>query len=194
MLNEVEQKIAEYFIKKISEGNISKENRIFICPVGVTASGKTTLVKPLAEILKIPIISNDEIRKVMGENNLRYDDVHLIFGNVAKHFLDLGFGLVYDADCINRVEYIKKISSEYNLKIFWIHVVAPENFIINKLKNYSGQKYLTEDQGKMIENYFIRKKRHEELLPKLNLLFDFTCDMSQTVDAKKLAKEIRGRI
>jgi predicted kinase len=182
MLSEKDNKIVKKFIDKLSNENISKEYKLLICPIGPTASGKSTVLVPLSEKLKIPRVSNDEIRKELKENSLSYSNLYEINEKVARYFLDQGFGLVMDSDCITKVDLIKQVSKEYNLKIFWIHIIAPEDFIINKIRSYKGDKWMTDDQEKVVENYYERKKLHGELLPKLDILFDMEIDTSKSVE------------
>jgi predicted kinase len=183
---EIQGRIAEQFIKKIESEEITKDLRILICPIGLVGAGKSTVVIPLSKILKIPRISADEIRRVLKENGLDYSSLKDIANKIGKHFLDLGYGLILDQDLAGQLDLVKEITETYKLKTYFLHVNPPEEFILNKLRNYTGEKWLTDDQEKMVENYFSRKELHKDIEKKIK--FDCTIDTSQPNLNKKIAE------
>ena len=183
---EIQDRIAEQFIKKIESEEITKDLRILICPIGLVGAGKSTVVIPLSKILKIPRISADEIRRVLKENGLDYSSLKDIGNKIGKYFLDLGYGLILDQDLAGQLDLVKEITETYKLKTYFLHVNPPEEFILNKLRNYTGEKWLTDDQEKMVENYFSRKELHKDIEKKIK--FDCTIDTSQPNLNKKIAE------
>lgn len=183
---EIQGRIAEQFIKKIESEEITKDLRILICPIGLVGAGKSTVVIPLSKILKIPRISADEIRRVLKENGLDYSSLKDIANKIGKYFLDLGYGLILDQDLAGQLDLVKEITETYKLKTYFLHVNPPEEFILNKLRNYTGEKWLTDDQEKMVENYFSRKELHKDIEKKIK--FDYVIDTSQPNLDKKIAE------
>lgn len=178
MLLKEEKQIADDYVEEISKSGISKDFKLIICPFGYIASGKSTVVKPIAKELKIPRISGDEIRKKLKENNINYDNLYPIFEYVGKHFLDQGFGMVIDSNTSRRIDMVEKIIDEYKLKKIYIKVIAPEEFILNKIRNYKGEKFLTENQDELVEGYFSMKSITDNIFNNSNIIFDYEIDTS----------------
>lgn len=169
--------IAEQFIKKIEQENIAKDLQVLICPIGLVGAGKSTVVIPLSKILRIPRVSADEIRKVLKEQGYDYSLLRDISNKICSHFLDQGFGLTLDQDLASQLEFVNAITEKYSLYAIFIHINPPEEFILNKLRNYAGEQWLTTDQEKMVANYLERKDTHKDIAEKIN--FDYTIDTSK---------------
>ncbi|MFA6132123.1 MAG: membrane protein insertion efficiency factor YidD [Patescibacteria group bacterium] len=142
-----------------------------LCPIGLVGSGKTTVIKPMAEYFGLVRVSNDEIRKILiskGFNLTR--TVELGFG-VAKEFVEKGFGLAVDADCAgpNIVKTINELANKVGLKVFLIHLNTPEDFILEGIKKSRS------DAENFIQIYHKRKILHENL----NFSFIYTFDLSR---------------
>jgi predicted kinase len=157
-------------------------------------AGKSTTVVPLSKILKIPRISADEIRKELKQNGYDYSLLKDVSNKVCAHFLDLGYGLTLDQDLASQLEFVERIKAKYKLETIFIHVNPPEDFIIQKLRTYKGEQWLTTDQEKMVENYFNRKEAHKDIEKKIQ--FDYTMDTSlgsldETIE--KMALDIKEK-
>ncbi len=171
----VEEIIQEYE-KSLEIPNTKPEKQIMVCPVGVVASGKTTVMKPLSKKLSLLKISTDEIRKLLKENGYGYDSVKDLAYNLVNKYFGKGFSVAIDGDCHSEEaqEKIKKLKEKYKIKVFWIHINPPEEFIINKLKN-NKYTWLFRDAKQAIENYKSSKERHKNL----NFSFVYTFDTSR---------------
>lgn len=175
-MTEIEKTIADGLIEKIKQTEITKDFKLLICPVGLVGAGKSTTVVPLSRILKIPRVSSDEIRRELKNANLDYSALKDISNTICGYFLDLGFGLTLDQDLASQLEFVKTIKDKYHLQTIFLHINPPEEFIIRKLRNWKGDKWLTDDQEKMVENYFARKEAHKDIQDKIK--FDYVVDTS----------------
>ncbi|MBM2817690.1 MAG: hypothetical protein HW401_280 [Parcubacteria group bacterium] len=146
------EKIIREYEKILEIPENKPKEKIMVCPIGIVGSGKTTVVKPLSESLSLLIISSDEIRKFLKKNGCGYD----LAGEIAFDLAE---------------KYIEK---KYKIKIFWIHINPPEEFIINKLKNYKHT-WLFRDADQAIENYKSSKANHQNI----NFPFIYTFDTSR---------------
>jgi predicted kinase len=180
-----------FFIQKIESEDISKNLQVLICPFGLVGAGKSTVVKPLANLLKIPRVSGDEIRKVLKEKGLSFENLDQLFFGKATHFLEQGYGLVVDSDVTFKLSLIDKVKEKYRLRPILIHINPPEEFILNKLRNYKGEQWLTTDQEEMVQNYFERKFLHTGIIE--NIKFDFEVDTSSK-DLDKIINDLASSI
>lgn len=155
-----------------------------LCPVGLVGAGKTTVVKPLAERLGLVRISSDEIRKLLWEHGYGYEMMMDIAVRIAMEFLRQGFSLVLDADCAGEKgrKIIDRAVEEFGVRVQWIHINPPEEFIINKLTNYPHT-WLFRDADEAIANYRARKPLHEKLDMPFTYVFDTSApDLDRQID------------
>ena|SRR3989344_5327991 len=137
--------------------------QIFLCPVGLVGAGKSTVVKPLSEKLSLVRISSDEIREMLKERNVGYDQLAKILMPLAEEFALQGRSIAFDADCGNpkTKEMILGVAEKVKAKVFWIHINPPEEFILRKLRNYNHT-WLFKNGEEAVENYFEQKKKRQE--------------------------------
>ena len=85
-----------------------------------------------------------------------------------------GYSICIDADCVSpdTKDYIKNLNKEVKLIDIWIHIKPPEEFIINKLKNYKHT-WLFKDSTEAIDNYKRRKPLHKEFASKIDYFYKF---------------------
>ncbi|MCF7835566.1 MAG: ATP-binding protein [Candidatus Marinimicrobia bacterium] len=171
-----QEEIIKEYEKKLKFPKTNPEVQIMICPIGTVASGKTTIIKPLSKKLSLLKISTDEIRKLFKENGHGYDSVKDLAYKLADKYIGKGFSIAVDADCNSNgaQEKIKKLQEKYKIKVFWIHIKPPEEFIINKLKSYKHT-WLFRDANHAIENYKSSKEGHKNI----NFNFIYTFDTSR---------------
>ncbi len=162
------------------------EKQFFLCPVGLVGAGKSTVMKPLSEILSLVRISSDDIRKILKERNVGYGQLMEIVRPLAEELAMQGFGIAFDADCGNpkTKEMILKLAEKAGAKVFWLHINPPEDFILNKLRMYNHS-WLFKNEEEAIENYYRQKQKRT----KENIHFNFTA----TLDTSKpdLADQIK---
>lgn len=161
--------------------------QFLLCPVGLVGAGKTTVIRPLSEMLSLVRISSDEIREILKQRNASYGQLMEIVEPLAEELALQGFNIAFDADCGNpkTKEIILKLAEKVKAKVFWLHINPPEDFILNKLRTYDHT-WLYKNGEEAVENYYRQKqKRAEE-----NIHFDFTA----TLDTSKpdLADQIKN--
>ena len=152
--------------------------QFFLCPVGLVGAGKSTVMKPLSEMLSLVRVSSDDIRELLKERGAGYEQLMEIVQPLAEELALQGFSIAFDADCGNpkTKEMILKLSEKVGEKVFWLHINPPEDFILNKLRTYHHT-WLFKNVEQAVDNYYLQKqKRLEE-----NARFDFltTIDTSR---------------
>lgn len=186
------EKISNQYEKTIKIPKTKPSKRLMICPVGLVGAGKTTVLKPICNKLGLVRISTDEIRHLLkngGYNYLRATEIAKIF--TAK-YLNFGYGIAIDGDCIQPKyqKHFKKLAREHKIWLIWIHIKPSEKFIINKLKKYKHT-WLFKDSAEAIYNYRRRKLLHKAYLPSIN--FYFKIDTSRD-DLKNQIKEFINKL
>ncbi|MDP1707294.1 MAG: AAA family ATPase [bacterium] len=161
--------------------------QFFLCTVGLVGAGKSTVMRPLSEMLSLVRISSDDIRKILKERGIGYEQLMGIVQPLAEELAMRGFSIAFDADCGNpkTKEMIQKLAEKVGAEVFWLYINPPESFILNKLRTYDHT-WLFKNKEEAVENYYRQKqKRAEE-----NTHFDFTA----TLDTSKpdLANQISG--
>jgi predicted kinase len=167
--------------------------RIFLCPIGLVGAGKTTVVKPLAERLGLVRISSDEIRKIMREQGtvgLKAFDLATV---LIRKYAEAGYGVAIDSDCSNveKIERVEEAADRLDYKVIWIHINPPEEFILNKLRNFKHT-WLFKNADEAIANYYRRKPLHENLSQDFTYTFDTSReDLPMQIDeAEKIIRNI----
>ena len=184
--------IASLYEKELHIPETRPLKQYILCPVGLVGAGKSTVVKPLSEKLSLVRISGDEIRKILNENAQGYDKVYDIAQLVGKKFLDSGYSICVDSDCASSHtrEFLEKSVEKYHLKLIWIHINPPEEFILNKLRAHKDGWMGNEE---LIRNYYERKPLHENLTMSFIYSFDTSRnDLPQQIDEayEKIVHEI----
>ncbi len=112
--------------------------QFLLCPVGYVGSGKSTVMKPLCEMLSLLRVSNDEIRLLLGEHKYGNETLQ-IAAEVIEKYARQGFsiGLDSNASTAFNSERFNRLISELDIQAVWILINPPEDYIVNKLSNYS---------------------------------------------------------
>jgi hypothetical protein len=164
----------------------NKNGRQFLlCPVGLVGAGKTTVLKPLSEKLNLVRISHDEIRKILKMEGFNFNKSKEIAVEIIKDFIKMGYSVSIDANCGSKetLEIIKKFENKYSLDIIWIHINPPEDFIVDKLKNFATKNphlawSLFKDGEDAVRNYFDYKEKFGDGT-NLGINFLYTFDTSK---------------
>lgn len=182
-----EEKILKEYERNLEIPDSKPEKQFIICPVGVVGSGKTTVIKPLSKELYLLRISTDEIRELLRENGYGYDAARELAYMAIDKYLGKGFSIAIDGDCSSKEAKgkIKNFQEKYKVKIFWVHINPPEDFIIHKLKNYKHT-WLFKDAEQAISNFKKSKAKHQNL----DFPFIYTFDTSRD----NLEKQIKEAV
>lgn len=144
-----------------------------LMPVGLIGAGKTTVVKPLAERLNLVRISTDDIRQRLKARGYSYEGCRDIVQKLAKKYLDLGYSIALDANTGSKIalQYNQKTAELFpHVRQIFIHINPPEEFVINKLKNYPHT-WLFRDADHAVENFLTNQK--EFVLPSVHFVYTF---------------------
>ena len=145
--------------------------QFFLCPVGLVGAGKSTVMKPLSEMLSLVRVSSDEIRKILKEWRADYEQLMEIVQPLAEELALQGFSIAFDADCGNpkTKEMILELAEKVKAKVFWIHINPLENFILNNLITYNHT-WLFKNGEEALENYYRQKNKRLEEETKFDFL------------------------
>lgn len=177
-------KLKELYEKTLEIKKSKLKKQIILCPVGHIASGKTTVVKPVASELGLIRLSTDELRVLARDNNLG-EHTHVVVGELFREYLKKGFSIACDFDCssLGRRDLIEAEAVLYNAPIIFIKINPPHSWIIHKIKS---MKYFKSGLFKNVTVGLSEIKRSfkERKLP--NLKYAWVFDTS----SPKLDKEI----
>ena len=156
-----------------------------LCPVGLVGSGKSSVIKPLAEKLSLVRISSDEIRWRLKEKGFNYDRTKELTHRMAQEFIENGYSLALDMNCgsPNSKKSIAEFKEKYNIKILWVHINPPEDFIIHKLKMYPHS-WLFENGEQAVDAYFKYKQAYGDF-GSIDFIYTFDTsrdDLSQQIE------------
>lgn len=172
------------------------KKQFFVCPVGLVGAGKSTVMRPLSAILSLVRISSDEIREILKERDVGYEQLMEIERPLAEEVAMQGFSIAFDADCGNpkTKEMVLKLAEKVTAKVLWIHINPPEDFILNKLRTYSHT-WLFKNDGEAVENYYRQKQKRLEEKTRFNFLTSIDASRSDLADqithaASLIAKEL----
>jgi len=177
---------AEQYNKEIIIPSAKPEHQFILCPVGLVGAGKTTVVKPLSEKLHLLRISGDDIRKILKEQEQNYDSVGKITEKLIEKYLDSGYSVCIDRDCVSpSARKSAEEAEKSGIQVVWIHINPPESFILNKLSNLKPNWLGTADD--MVKNYYQRKPLHTHL----DFPFVYTFDTSKESLPQQIDEAVR---
>jgi shikimate kinase len=148
-----------------------------LMPVGLVGAGKTTVVKPLSEHFGLIRISTDEIRERLKRRGYTYEGAREITHELQKKYLQHGYSIAIDANTgsPHGIEFNKKTKEAFpQVRQVFIHINPPEEFIINKLKNYQHT-WLFKDGEHAVERFHF----HRNNFTPPDLPFAYTFDPSR---------------
>lgn len=182
------EKLVRTFISKIKVPKNNLEKQIIIAPVGVVASGKTTTMKILKRMIPVIYINADKVRLFLRSKKMWGSlEAYDIINPTIKHFLELKKSIIIDGDFIDRKtrrQPLENLAKKFNTKVYYIHIIAPEKFILNKLKNKKWTKGgLFSGSKEGIREYLRRKPLHQK---KLHIKFISTVDTSKPIKPQLL--------
>ncbi|TSC71435.1 MAG: hypothetical protein G01um101470_609 [Parcubacteria group bacterium Gr01-1014_70] len=156
-----------------------RETQFLLCPVGLIGAGKTTVVKPLSEKLGIVRISTDEIRELLKHRGYNYNRAHDIAYQILTELVENGYSIAFDANCgtVEAQEKLHELEERYNVRLFWVHVNPPEQFILEKLRNYPHT-WLFEGSDEAIASYYRYKETYGDFFD-LPVSYVYTFDTSK---------------
>lgn len=144
-----------------------------LMPVGLIGTGKTTVVKPLAEKLNLVRISTDDIRQRLKARGYSYEGCHIIAQKLAIKYLKAGYSIAVDGNSGSKTGLADSQKAKElfpHVRQIFIHINPPEEFVINKLKNYPHT-WLFRDADHAVENFLTNQK--EFVLPSTHFVYTF---------------------
>lgn len=177
--DDIFEEITRLYKNKIKLPAIKPSKQFLLCPVGTVGAGKTTVVKPLSEKLNLARISTDEIREIARNMGFNYDRVRDIAHSILKELIEGEYSIAIDGNCgtPGGISKIKEFKDKYRINTIWIYINPPENFIINKLKNYKHS-WLFRNGEEAVSSYFKYKEKYGNFSD-LNLPYLYTFNTSR---------------
>lgn len=174
-------RIISTYLKQIELPKEKPIAKFFLCPIGLVGSGKSTVIKPLSEHFGLARVSGDEIRKLLKENGFNLIRTVEIAFHVVARLVKEGYSIALDSDCSgpNVQETIERAAKENAYQVFYLHINPPEEFILNKLKNFQHT-WLFKDADHAIRTYYHRKPLHENI--KRDFLYTFDTSKPDLTD------------
>lgn len=142
-----------------------------LCPVGLIGTGKSTVIGLLSKRLNLLRVSSDEIRELLYNSGYNMKRLTELVTAVIDNCLSRGYSVAIDSDCVNATNICASHEKKYHLKLVWVHVNPPEEFIINNLHNYK-RTWLFKDSDAAVKSYRYRKKLHSNL-DKFDFVYTF---------------------
>lgn len=130
-------------------------------PVGLIGSGKTTVVKLLAEHFGLVRVSTDEIREGLARRGYSFEGAREISHELGVKYLKLGYSIAVDANVgsKNGLAYNEKTRETFpQVRQICIYTNPPEDFIINHLK-IRHKPLIFKDAEHAIERFHFHKKQ-----------------------------------
>lgn len=194
------EKFGNEYIKQIDERSSADalrptSRKFFICPVGVVGSGKTTFLRALEPKLHFVRVSGDEIRELLHSHSADPGIAWQVGAYVVDHYVQRSLNIAHDTDCATEAtrENISKLANNEGYQLFWVHVVAPESFILNKLRKHEPS-YLFRNSDEAIARYNERMVLHRNL-PDIDYLANVDTSRADLDDqVHHVAEQITNRL
>ncbi|MDP2665082.1 MAG: AAA family ATPase [bacterium] len=194
MPNNAPQEVLEEVAREYEQTLVIPEHKPspqwMLMPVGLIGSGKTTVVKPLAEHFGLIRISTDEIREQLKRRGYTYEGAREITHELQKKYLNLGYSIAIDANTgsPHGLEFNKKTKEEFpQVRMLFIHINTPEAFIVNNLKN-RHKPWIFKDAEHAIERFHFHKNNFT--LPDISFVYTF--DLSRSDFSEQLKQAIKA--
>ncbi|MEK7505760.1 MAG: AAA family ATPase [Patescibacteria group bacterium] len=194
---EILEEVSREYEESLVIPAIKSSPQWMLMPVGLVGSGKTTVVKPLTERFGLVRMSTDEVRQKLIERGYSYEGCRDIIHELSKKYLDLGYSLAIDANTGSRagIEYNEKTAKVFpNVRQIFIYVNPPEEFIVNKLKNYKHT-WLFSDGEHAVQHFYENKRSFSQ--PNLPFVYEFDTsrnDLTIQIDeAVIVIKKVLGK-
>lgn len=174
---DIYEAVKQEYLSQLTIPKIPSQQQFFLCPVGYTASGKSTVLNKLESHFSWVRLSTDELRRLFrlrGFGQPGSSESLALYDELVDEFINQGHNIAFDSNCGNAKELIGAKAKKVNAKIFWIHINPPEEYIINKLTNYKHT-WLYRDAEHAISRY----RYHKERMSKVDFPFIYTFDPSK---------------
>src|SRR3989338_565783 len=167
--------------------------QFFLCPVGRIGAGKSTVVRALMKHFPLLRIANDDVRKILYGYGYNYKRTRDITWPVLERFAREGYSIAVDSNCAS--DAAREIQPQFDglvrelrAKVIYIYINPPDEYIINKLRNYPHV-WLFKDGEHAVARYIACKPEK----PIDDISFIYTFDPSRN-DLEKQIKEAAGII
>ncbi|OGZ32064.1 MAG: hypothetical protein A3H02_02740 [Candidatus Niyogibacteria bacterium RIFCSPLOWO2_12_FULL_41_13] len=184
--------------------------------VGSVGSGKSTISRFIAQLIKGTVIQGDKIRVLLRRQKCGYESVREITKNTLVGIISKGGNAVLDSDYgpIKKKGMLSDIAKKFGAKVFYIQTYADRDIIIGRLINakYSpksfsggaGSVWTGKNKGAVVairefwrmtpRNYKSNNKEPLNFIlkkfPFINFKVDTSDEKKWKKEAKKIAKEI----
>lgn len=136
-LNKKEQKAQRIFLDSLKIYPRKTKAPVIAAMVGSVGSGKSTVSRFIAKLIKGTVIQGDEIRILLRKQKCGYNSVREITKNALIKIINKGGNTVLDSDYgpIKKKGMLSDIAKKFGAKVFYIQVYADRDIIIGRLIN-----------------------------------------------------------
>lgn len=185
----------EYYVRKfldtIKARPVNTKKLFAIGFIGLNGVGKSFVAQKISKQLNLYVASNDKIRRFLNEQGfvgsspnqellqkIAEESSHYLYKNKISHIID--------NDLIKFHEKARKNAEEKNAKIYIIHLVCPENIIIEKLRKRQKEISIHSNENFSRvgeEEYFKRKELHRSIpINNIFLTIDTSKDLASQIN------------
>ena len=185
------EEIQREFIRQLEFPKEKYQPQFFLCPVGRIGSGKSTVVRALMKYFPLLRIANDNLRKIFHDRGYNYNRTRELTWPLVERYAREGYSIALDSNSAS--DSARKMWPQFNdlvkevgAKVIWIHINPPDEYIINKLRNYPHT-WLFKDGEHAVLRYVARKPEK----PVDDIPFVFTFDPSRSDFNKQIEDAAR---
>lgn len=133
-----------------------------LIPTGLTASGKTTIVRALAEHFSLVVIRTDDVRSYLEQHGYNLRRTIELGSRLVMSGLRRGYGVAIDADVVRGEDRsaMRALAKDLSMPLVSIKIVTPESVILERLRAENLAREYRGDEA--VERYFERKELHSD--------------------------------
>ncbi len=175
---EVLEKISQEYEKTLTIPEVKPSPKWMLMPVGLIGSGKTTILRLLAEHFNLIRVSTDEVRKMLSNAGYSYEGCRDIANTISQKYLKRGYSIAVDANTGSEhgIKYNQKNQEDFpSIQQIFIHLNPPVDFIASALRNDKQKFWLFGDGERAVERFEFHRNNFK--LP--DIPFTYTFDISK---------------
>lgn len=215
-LNKKEKQVQKAYFSRLKIIKRKTKIPVIVAMVGSVGSGKTTIARYIANLIKGTVIQGDEIRILLRKQKCDYESVREITKNALIKTIIKGGNAVLDSDYgpIKKKGMLSVLAKRFGAKIFYVQVYADRDIIIGRLINAKypsesffggvGSAWTGQNKGVVVairefwrmtpRNYESNNKEPLNWILKKFPFVNFEIDTSDEKKWKKEAKKITEKI
>jgi len=179
------ESLVKDYINNLKIGLPRTKKLFSVAMMGLPGSGKSTIAKTIANRLKIPIASNDEIKGFLRLRGLNKTRIEAVVEKIIKarreFFFKKGISFVMDSDTLPHWKKVTEQCSKFGTKPLFVKVECSEKEILSRL---TKRKKAENEYNAGVEDYVKRKKLWEgiEQPDKVDFVFNSEKNLDKQIN------------